>query len=69
MGEITHESRGCRAPEHVAERLVEASNDKYGQNQKVEDYERAEVGEFSPRLAFAWKVFFQDATRWRLGVD
>ncbi len=58
-----------RPDRRLAERLVEASNEKYGQNQKVEDYEGVEVGEFSPRLAFAWKVFFQDATRWRLVPD
>ena len=56
-----------RSDRALAERLAEMSNEKYelGQGQSPEDYEGQEVLVFEPSVAFAWKVFFEDATRWR----
>ena len=56
-----------RADPALAERLAEMSNEKYelSQGQTPEDYEGQEVLVFEPSVAFAWKVFFEDATRWR----
>lgn len=47
----------------LAERLAEASNAKYDFGQTPEDYEGARVGAFRPRVAFAWKTLYKDATR------
>jgi hypothetical protein len=33
--------------------------------QKAEDYSGEEVLAFLPRSAFAWKLLYEDATRWR----
>ncbi|MEX0785946.1 MAG: pyridoxamine 5'-phosphate oxidase family protein [Dehalococcoidia bacterium] len=57
---------GNSRPDHEqAVRLAEASNAKYDFGQKVEDYEAIDVATFSPRVAFAWRVLFKDATRFR----
>lgn len=53
-----------RPDRELATRLAEASNDKYHYNQTLDDYEGAEVLVFQPRVAFAWKVLYADATRW-----
>ena len=47
----------------LAERLTAESNRKYDYNQTPSDYEGVEVMVFTPRVAFAWKQLFQDATR------
>ena len=51
----------------LAERLFEMSRAKYdeSQNQSPDDYEGKDVLVFEPSVAFAWRVFFEDATRWR----
>ena len=51
----------------LAERLFEMSRAKYdeSQSQSPDDYEGKDVLVFEPSVAFAWKVFFEDATRWR----
>ena len=63
---------------HVSERMAAAkhywlatvgpgaSNEKYGQDQEAADYEADEIGEFRPKVALAWNVLYEDATRWRL---
>ena len=58
--------RILRPDRALAERLVSASNAKYALGQKLDDYEGAEVAEFSPHRAFAWTVLYRDATRWQI---
>ena len=54
----------------LAERLFDMSRAKYDEShgQSAEDYEGQDVLVFEADVAFAWKVFFEDATRWRFGV-
>ncbi len=54
-----------RPDRELATRLAEASNAKYGYGQKPADYEGLGTLVFRPRVAFAWKALYQDATRWR----
>ena len=51
----------------LAERLAKAANEKYefGEGQTADDYVDQEILIFQPTVAFAWKVFFKDATRFR----
>jgi hypothetical protein len=54
------------APHELALRLVEANTEKYGYPSKPEDYEGGGVFEFRPQVAFAWKQFPKDVTRWQV---
>ena len=58
-----------RTDRALAERLFEMSRAKYDEShgQSVDDYEGQDVLVFEPDVAYAWKVFFEDATRWRFG--
>lgn len=64
-GEVTV----IRPEEGLARRLVAASNAKYDMGQTIEDYVGAELLVFAPRTAFAWKLLYEDATRWRWSTD
>jgi hypothetical protein len=56
-----------RSDRDVAERLAEASREKYGYALSPEEYEKAEgVYVFRPRMVLAWTQFPKDATRWHL---
>ncbi len=57
----------ARTDRELAERLAKIANEKYefGQGQTADDYDNQEILVFQPSVAFAWKVFFKDATRWR----
>lgn len=59
--------RVIRSDRALAERLFEMSRAKYDEShgQSPDDYEGQDVLVFEPSVAFAWKVFFEDATRWR----
>lgn len=59
-----------RTDRALAERLFEMSRAKYDEShgQSVDDYEGQDVLVFEPDVAYAWKVFFEDATRWRFGA-
>jgi nitroimidazol reductase NimA-like FMN-containing flavoprotein (pyridoxamine 5'-phosphate oxidase superfamily) len=61
------DARVLDAPDHsLCVRLAEASKKKYGYGMKPEQYQKAEgMYVFRPRVAFAWKQFPKDATRWR----
>jgi hypothetical protein len=48
----------------VAERLSQAAKTKYGYGMSADDYLRAGVWMFRPRVAMGWKNFPQDVTRW-----
>jgi len=50
----------------LADLLVAASNAKYDMGQKREHYEGTEIVEFAPATVLAWKLLYEDATRWRL---
>jgi nitroimidazol reductase NimA-like FMN-containing flavoprotein (pyridoxamine 5'-phosphate oxidase superfamily) len=63
-GEV-RELRGM--PRELAERLGAASRAKYGYAPSVKEYQESAVQVFRPRVAFAWKQFPQDVTRWTLG--
>jgi uncharacterized pyridoxamine 5'-phosphate oxidase family protein len=60
---------GSSRPAHeLAVRLAEISNAKYEEfPQTVEDFEKEELLTFTPRVAFAWKTLYKDATRFRFG--
>lgn len=49
----------------VINRLIEASGAKYGYKPRPEDFAKGGTYVFRPRLAFAWKQFPKDATRWQ----
>ena len=55
----------------LAERLFEMSSAKYDEShgQSADDYEGEDVLVFEPSVAYAWKVFFEDATRWRFRTE
>ena len=59
-----------RSDRALAERLFEMSRAKYDEShgQSADDYEGQDVLVFEPSVAFGWKVFFEDATRWRFGA-
>ncbi len=59
-----------RTDRALAERLFEMSRAKYDEShgQSLDDYENQDVLVFEPDVAYAWRVFFEDATRWRFGV-
>jgi len=44
--------------------LSKASKEKYGYAPKPEDYSKAGVYVFRPKIVLAWKQFPKDATRW-----
>ena len=55
-------------PDHeLAERLAEDSNAKYNYGQEAAIYEGEEMLEFRPDTVFAWKLLYEDATRWTVG--
>lgn len=59
-----------RAPnKELAIRLGEASRKKYGFGPKPEDFAAGGTFEFTPRVAFAWKQFPKDVTRWEFKKD
>jgi nitroimidazol reductase NimA-like FMN-containing flavoprotein (pyridoxamine 5'-phosphate oxidase superfamily) len=58
-----------RADADMAVRLAEASNAKYDMGQTAEEYARDEILMFTPHTVFAWKVLYEDATRWRWSKD
>jgi general stress protein 26 len=60
------EVREVRPDRHLGTRLAGASNEKYGYDQKPEDYVGVSILEFIPEVALAWQVLYEDATRWRL---
>ena len=60
-----------RADRVLAERLFEMSRAKYAESagQSADDYDGQDVLVFEPSVAYAWRVFFEDATRWRFGAE
>jgi general stress protein 26 len=48
----------------LAQRMADASNEKYGYGTKAEDYLAGGTFAFTPRKVIAWKALFKDATRW-----
>lgn len=59
-----------QTPDHaLAVQLTKASTEKYGYAPRPEDYETSGVHVFRPHLAFAWKRFPKDVTRWQLTVE
>ena len=40
--------------------------EKYGFDQSPDPYEGEEMLIFKPTVAFAWKLLYEDATRWRI---
>jgi uncharacterized pyridoxamine 5'-phosphate oxidase family protein len=48
----------------LATQLADASNVKYKMGQESAVYEGEEMLEFHPETVFAWKVFYEDATKW-----
>ncbi len=55
----------CRSPDRaLTTRLAEASAEKYGYSPKPEDFGKGGTFVVRPRVAFAWKNFPKDATRW-----
>ncbi len=49
----------------LAVRFAATSKAKYGFDQSPELCEGEEMLVFEPSVAFAWKPFYEDATRWR----
>jgi hypothetical protein len=47
----------------LAERIVAASNAKYGMAQPAEVYEGQDLGLFTPSVVLAWDTLYEDATR------
>lgn len=54
-----------RLDRSLAVRLIGICNEKYGLEQSLEEWEGQESLVFEPSVAFAWRVFYEDATRWR----
>jgi nitroimidazol reductase NimA-like FMN-containing flavoprotein (pyridoxamine 5'-phosphate oxidase superfamily) len=48
----------------LAQRLEDASKEKYGYGSKADDYLVGGTFVFTPRKVIAWKPLFKDATRW-----
>ena len=42
------------------------AGEKFGFNQSPEVYEGEAMLIFKPTVAFAWKLLYEDATRWRI---
>jgi hypothetical protein len=67
---ILHGEARLHTPElAVAQRLVEASQQKYGYAPKPEDYAAMPIHVFRPRVVFAWRPPLKEATRWELPND
>ena len=49
----------------LAVRFAETSKEKYGFDQSPDLYEGEEMLLFESSVAFAWKLLYEDATRWR----
>ncbi len=62
------EARQVRPDHALAVRLAGLSKQKYGYAPKPEEYEKAGVHVFRPRVAFAWSKFPKDVTRWRFAM-
>jgi|SRR5918994_288790 nitroimidazol reductase NimA-like FMN-containing flavoprotein (pyridoxamine 5'-phosphate oxidase superfamily) len=62
-GDVT----AIRLQYHLAARLAEAANVKYGLGQSVRDYEGQESCMLRPRVVFAWTTLYRDATRFTFG--
>jgi len=61
--------REVRADRALAARLAETSNAKYPDFElSPEDYDGEGVLVFEPEVAFAWKLLYEDATRFRFGA-
>jgi nitroimidazol reductase NimA-like FMN-containing flavoprotein (pyridoxamine 5'-phosphate oxidase superfamily) len=60
------EAHAHRPDRVLAQRLAEASTQKYGYAPKSKDYETTGVTVFRPRVVFAWTHLPKDATRWRV---
>ena len=45
--------------------LAQLAGEKYGFDQYPDAYEGEEMLVFEPSVAFAWKLLYEDATRWR----
>lgn len=60
-----------RSDRALAERMAKASQAKYelSQNPSADSFEGQETLMFEPSVAYAWNVFFVDATRWRFGAE
>ncbi len=54
-----------RLDRELAVRLIGICTEKYGIEQSLEDWEGQESLVFEPSVAFVWRVFYEDATRWR----
>jgi len=52
------------ADRELAQRLADASNEKYGYGAKAGDYLAGGTFSFKPQKVIAWKPLFKDATRW-----
>jgi hypothetical protein len=59
------EARLLTADRALANRLAEASAQKYGYAPEPAQYESGGVHVFSPRVVIAWRQMMKDATRWR----
>ena len=60
-----------RSDRALAEQLFAMSRAKYeeSRSQSVDDYEGQDVLVFEPSVAFGWRVFFEDATRWHFTAE
>ncbi len=63
------EARPRTPDRELAHRLAEASARKYGYAPKPEEYQANGVHVFRPQVAFGWKQFPRDVTRWRFPDD
>ena len=54
-----------RVSPELSKRIIENSKQKYGFAPPVDDLGAGGIFEFEPNLAFAWKDFTKDATRFR----
>jgi nitroimidazol reductase NimA-like FMN-containing flavoprotein (pyridoxamine 5'-phosphate oxidase superfamily) len=60
------QARLLTADRALANRLAEASAQKYGYAPEPAQYEAGGVHVFSPRVVIAWRQMMKDATRWHL---
>ena len=60
-GEVRHTT----PPGPLAQKLAEASREKYGYGMDAGDYEKGGVLTLRPRRVLAWRAFPKDATRFR----
>jgi hypothetical protein len=64
------DARPLRSPgSELANRLTNASVEKYGYGPKPEEYENDGIYVFRPKVVLAWKQFPRDATRWAFGQE